>query len=240
MRWECREHFPRHRPRRKPLVSDPHMRHARAVMHAAIANPRLWGKRSRHSRRMCNPQIYVSGKRPMLRFPNQLCSEWQVISEDMVISNMSHVIRMHMGLFSSRAVVLEWGQLIYIAQMRQYKSRQWTAYDLSSDKRINSVNMFVHDAMGKECQNIWSVYGAMHHKYTEFNTDFLHTFVPSSKLGKSPFPAWRTRFWIPQLELSPTLQTTVGSPVAILSSAKFFFYNYPRQLWRLRSPRAAL
>ena len=42
-----------------------HVRHARAVMHAGIANPRWRGKRSRHSRRMHNPQFYVSGKRPM-------------------------------------------------------------------------------------------------------------------------------------------------------------------------------
>ena len=42
-----------------------HVRSARAVMHVGIAN--LWrrGKRSRHSRRMRNPQFYVSGKRPI-------------------------------------------------------------------------------------------------------------------------------------------------------------------------------
>ena len=40
--------------------------HAHAVMHARIANSKLWqGKRSRHSRRMRNSQFYVSGKRPM-------------------------------------------------------------------------------------------------------------------------------------------------------------------------------
>ena len=33
-------------------------------MHVGLANPR-WGKRSRHSRRMRNPQFCVSGKRPM-------------------------------------------------------------------------------------------------------------------------------------------------------------------------------
>ena len=38
--------------------------HARAVMHAGIANPRWRGKRSRHFRRMCNPRFYVSGKKP--------------------------------------------------------------------------------------------------------------------------------------------------------------------------------
>ena len=34
-------------------------------MHVSIANPRWRGKRSRNSRRMRNPQYYVSGKRPM-------------------------------------------------------------------------------------------------------------------------------------------------------------------------------
>ena len=42
-----------------------HVRHVRAVMHVGIANTRWRGKRSRHSRRMHNPQFYVSGKRPM-------------------------------------------------------------------------------------------------------------------------------------------------------------------------------
>ena len=47
-----------------------HVRHARAVMHVGIANPRWRGKRSRHSRRMRSPQFDVSGKRPMPRgFP---------------------------------------------------------------------------------------------------------------------------------------------------------------------------
>ena len=42
-----------------------HVRHARVVMHVGIAHSRWRGKRSRHSRRMRNPQFYVSGKRPM-------------------------------------------------------------------------------------------------------------------------------------------------------------------------------
>ena len=42
-----------------------HVRHARAVMHVGIANPRWRGKRSRH-RRTRNPQFYVSGKRPIV------------------------------------------------------------------------------------------------------------------------------------------------------------------------------
>ena len=34
-------------------------------MHVGIANPRRRGKRSRHSRRLCNPHFFVSGERPI-------------------------------------------------------------------------------------------------------------------------------------------------------------------------------
>ena len=69
MRRECRERFPRHQLQRKPLVSDSGMYHGTCVTHVPwymIAKPRWRGKRSRHSRRMCNPQFYVSGKRPIV------------------------------------------------------------------------------------------------------------------------------------------------------------------------------
>ena len=70
MRRECQEHFPHHEGKRSWHASR-HVRDARAVLHAGIANWRfplksaVGGKRSRHSRRMRNPQFYVSGKRPM-------------------------------------------------------------------------------------------------------------------------------------------------------------------------------
>ena len=51
-----------------PWVSDPGMHHGTcvsAVTRVGIANPRWWGKRSRHSRRMCKAQFYVSGKKPV-------------------------------------------------------------------------------------------------------------------------------------------------------------------------------
>ena len=58
-----------------PRVSDPDMHHGTCVTHVLWCMPRsvldgfLWsrwrGKRSRHSRRMRNPEFYVSGKRPM-------------------------------------------------------------------------------------------------------------------------------------------------------------------------------
>ena len=49
------------RPRHAPW----HVRHARVVMHVGIANARWRGKLSRHSRRMRNPQFYVSYKKPI-------------------------------------------------------------------------------------------------------------------------------------------------------------------------------
>ena len=42
-----------------------HVRHARAVVHVGIANPRWRRKGSSHTLRMRNPQFYVSGKMPM-------------------------------------------------------------------------------------------------------------------------------------------------------------------------------
>ena len=65
MRQECWERFPRHRLQRKLLVSYWCMHHGSCVMHVGIANPWRRGKRFRHSRRMCNTQFYISGKRPM-------------------------------------------------------------------------------------------------------------------------------------------------------------------------------
>ena len=48
-------------------------------MHVGIANPRWRGKRSRHSRRMRNPQFYVSGKRPML-YHGSIVMTWLTIT----------------------------------------------------------------------------------------------------------------------------------------------------------------
>ena len=58
-----------------PRVSDPDMHHSTCATHVPWCMPgslasgfpwsRWRGKRSRHSRRMRNPQFYVSGKRPM-------------------------------------------------------------------------------------------------------------------------------------------------------------------------------
>ena len=73
-----------------PWVSDPDIHHGTCVTHAPWCMPGslnsgfLWswwrGKHSRHSRRMRNPQYYVSGKRPIVSGPH--CVECQSIHSD--------------------------------------------------------------------------------------------------------------------------------------------------------------
>ena len=63
--------FPRHRLQRKTTSyrsrhASRHVRDTRAVMHVGIANRRWRGKRSR---RMRNPNFYVSGERPIRQLP---------------------------------------------------------------------------------------------------------------------------------------------------------------------------
>ena len=66
MRREYQERFPRH-----SWVSYPDMHHGTCVTHVPWCMPcgfplsRWRGKRSQHSRRMRNPQFYVSGKKPI-------------------------------------------------------------------------------------------------------------------------------------------------------------------------------
>ena len=52
----------------RPRHASQHVRYARAVMHVGIANLRWLGKCSQHSRRLRNPQVYVSGERSMSGF----------------------------------------------------------------------------------------------------------------------------------------------------------------------------
>ena len=67
---ECRECFHSPPPKETAIKgsrhASRHVRHARAVMLVGIAYPRWRGKHSRHSRRIHNPQFYVSGTRPIV------------------------------------------------------------------------------------------------------------------------------------------------------------------------------
>ena len=89
MRRECRERFPRHRLQRKPLVSDPGMHHGTCVTHGGVSNPWCWGKRSRHSRRMRNPQFYVSGKRPVALHCQVMPHWWRHMMSNILVNTDS-------------------------------------------------------------------------------------------------------------------------------------------------------
>ena len=59
------------------------MHHGTGVTHvpwctSGSLDPRWRGKRSRHSRRMRNPQFYVSGKRPIIKTFTRHC--WQTLA----------------------------------------------------------------------------------------------------------------------------------------------------------------
>ena len=72
-----------------PRVSGPNMHHGTCVTHVpwcmlgSLTSGFLWvcwrGKRSRHSRRMHNPQFYVSGKRPMFE-PDFVLRYWGLLT----------------------------------------------------------------------------------------------------------------------------------------------------------------
>ena len=102
MHRECRERFPPHLLKRKPLVSYPGMHHgtyvtaiwqkahglsdsghARAVMQADIANPRE--KRSRFSQGMRNPQFNVFDKRPIPHTTFRLMSKIKLGEDHLII-----------------------------------------------------------------------------------------------------------------------------------------------------------
>ena len=75
-----------------PRISDPDMHHGTCVTHVPWCKPgplisgllwsRWWGKRSRHSWRMHNPQFYVSGKRPM-KSQEKCCISFHVDFDDL-------------------------------------------------------------------------------------------------------------------------------------------------------------
>ena len=87
MRRECRKRFPRHQLQRKLPVSNPDMHHGTCVTHVPWCMSGSLtcggrGKRSRHSRRMRNPQFYISGKRPitpitLVYADKELVLKWQ-------------------------------------------------------------------------------------------------------------------------------------------------------------------
>ena len=88
-----------------PRVSDPDMHHGKCLTHVpwcmpgSLTNGFLWsqwrGKRSRHSGRMRNPQFYVSGKRPMVRYCTHRYSDKGKSTLDRLWAHERHAIYLH-------------------------------------------------------------------------------------------------------------------------------------------------
>ena len=131
MRRECRERFPRHQLQRKPLVSNPGMHHGTCVTHVPWCMSGSLtcggrGKRSRHSRRMRNPQFYVSGKRPIWTSLLFLTINTKVIS--IIIEAYPQLKRLMCSLRSSRQA------LIGLATVRRWKQAiAWGSVNVTHD-----------------------------------------------------------------------------------------------------------
>ena len=69
---------------KRPRHPSRHVRHTRVVMHVGIANPRWRGKRTRHSRRVRNPQFYVLARGPLFRWRHQ-STQWEVTNTAILI-----------------------------------------------------------------------------------------------------------------------------------------------------------
>ena len=97
-------------------LSDPDMHHGTCVTHVPWCMPGsltggfLWSRwrrnRSRHSRRMRNPQFYASGKRPMLYVIWHWCGYTQTQSIAHVLGNVLLCCWMSFFLFSSLILYL--------------------------------------------------------------------------------------------------------------------------------------
>ena len=104
--------------------------HARAVMHAGIANPRWREKRSRHSRRMRNPQFYLSDKRLMSwLYPGMFCSCWPVclpVVVTLAVTLVSGVSSVEVSTFGNTGV----------------RSKQKVIYVLWSESDLVNIRIF--------------------------------------------------------------------------------------------------
>ena len=98
-----RERFLRHRG-----LADPNMHHGTCVTHVpwcmsgSLTSGFLWswwqGKRSRHSRRMRNPQFYVSCKRPIVEVEESAVTYIQflcITSVALMVKTKMHSIPVH-------------------------------------------------------------------------------------------------------------------------------------------------
>ena len=128
MRQECRERFPRHQLQRIPLVSNPGMHHGTCVTHVPWCMSGSLtrcgrGKRSRHSRRMRNPQLCVSGKRPIV-----MCHQ---TSTPRLVGSFRRVrFLVTMNAWASRKIYTMWSNLHITENCNICRFYQTNAHDI--------------------------------------------------------------------------------------------------------------
>ena len=111
-----------------PRVSDPDMHHGTCVMHVpgcmlrSLTSGFLWrlwrGKRSRHSRRMRNPQFYLCGKRPIGDHSElEVSTSWKRFPRDWLLVTVMHRSRIRYHCFWIQLILLHSKHFIIISYL---------------------------------------------------------------------------------------------------------------------------
>ena len=124
-----------------------HVRDARTVMNAGIANPRWRRQRSRHFRRMRNPQFCVSGEWPIpLLMDGPWLNDWQNKSDHTIFSGCEEIRQADCHGYL--------GTIIYMHRVKDTNDCQniWksTTWDLGLGSSLNVLLVF-HDSRFQWC-----------------------------------------------------------------------------------------
>ena len=149
-----------------------HMRDARAVMHDEIVNELTWirwrGKRSRHYRRMRNPQLCVSGKRPIVCYVVSVESrnlyqlllsgflkydKWLLWRFDLLFWPKGNLATFH--VIGSVPVFDDSIGTTQVRQLR-YHHTEWPHIHLSSAAVVEAISSFFPGQMAAISQTIFS------------------------------------------------------------------------------------
>ena len=135
-----------------PQVSNPNMHHGMCVTHVPwcmsglLTSGFLWsrwrGKRSRHSRRMHNPQFYVSGKRPIEHGPAPISCSNNLI----VLPALQHTFYCMVGLvviWTHSRIVVHSKHMDHMGTRRCRTHRQlWTIYPITLAKPFRHGSIY--------------------------------------------------------------------------------------------------
>ena len=141
-----------------PWVSDPDMHHGACVTHVLWCMPesltsgflwsRWWGKRSRHSRRMCNPPFYVSGNKPMAC---AVCLAMFLCSFEWINTNPNYDMKYTFDIVQNRLIKLYY--LCLSPKRKQINTSHKKLRHLVNNKGCLPQQWMIH-LLAKSCWNI--------------------------------------------------------------------------------------